>query len=148
AFAPGMPARHENAECQLCLRCLPGCQKDDRVSFTMRSRAPQAPLDLGRRQVITAMAAGAALAPMVRLGSLARQPDEFLIRPPGAQKEGEFLSRCIRCGQCLKVCLTNGLQPVFWEGNNIFYILSQGSDKGIFSCAWPLNGLCQSPLQP
>jgi MauM/NapG family ferredoxin protein len=115
AFAAGMPARHENAECQLCLRCLARCQKDDRVSFTMRSRAPRAPLDLGRRQVITAVAAGAALAPMVRLGSLARQPDEFLIRPPGAQKEGEFLSRCIRCGQCLKVCLTNGLQPVFWE---------------------------------
>ncbi len=116
AFAPGKPSRHENAECQLCLRCLDQCQKDNRVSFTMRSRAPRAPLDLGRRQVLTAVAAGAVLAPMVRLGSLARQPDEFLVRPPGAQNEGEFLSRCVRCGQCLKVCLTNGLQPVLWEG--------------------------------
>jgi MauM/NapG family ferredoxin protein len=33
-----------------------------------------------------------------------------LIRPPGARKP-EFLSQCIRCGICLKVCPTSGLQP-------------------------------------
>jgi MauM/NapG family ferredoxin protein len=115
AFAPGKPARHQNAECQLCLRCLAQCQKDDRVTFTMRSKAPRAPLDLGRRQVITAVAAGAAMVPLMRLGSLAKRPDEHLIRPPGAQNEAEFLARCVRCGQCMKVCLTNGLQPVLWE---------------------------------
>lgn len=115
AFAPGKPARHQTAECQLCLRCLAECQKHDRVIFTLRSKAPRAPLDLGRRQLITAAVAGAAAVPLLRLGSLARQPDEYLIRPPGAQNEGEFLSRCLRCGQCLKVCLTNGLQPVLWE---------------------------------
>lgn len=115
AFAPGKPARHQNAECQLCLNCLARCEKDDRVTFTMRSKAPRAPLDLGRRQVITAVSAGVALVPLVRLGSVARRPDEHLIRPPGAQNEAEFLARCVRCGQCMKVCLTNGLQPVLWE---------------------------------
>lgn len=25
------------------------------------------------------------------------------------------MNRCIRCGECLKVCLTNGLQPTLWE---------------------------------
>jgi MauM/NapG family ferredoxin protein len=115
AFAPGEPARHLTAECQLCLRCLEACQKEDRVSFTWTSKAPRAPLDLGRRQVVTALVTGAAAVPLVRLGSLAMRPDEFLVRPPGAQNESEFLSRCIRCGQCLKVCLTNGLQPVLWE---------------------------------
>ena len=85
------------------------------MSFTWTSKAPRAPLDLGRRQLITAVAAGAVAVPLIRLGSLARRPDEFLIRPPGAQNEAEFLSRCIRCGQCMKVCLTNGLQPVLWE---------------------------------
>ncbi|MCX5891317.1 MAG: 4Fe-4S binding protein [Deltaproteobacteria bacterium] len=115
AFAPGQPSRHQNAECQLCLSCLARCEKDNRVTFTMRSKAPRAPLDLGRRQVISAVAAGAAMVPLMRLGSLARRPDEYLIRPPGAQDEAEFLARCVRCGQCLKVCLTNGLQPVLWE---------------------------------
>jgi MauM/NapG family ferredoxin protein len=115
AFAPEQPARHQSSECQLCLRCLEACQHEDRVSFTFTSKAPRAPLDLGRRQVVTALAAGVVAVPLVRLGSLARRPDEFLIRPPGAQSEAEFLSRCIRCGQCMKVCLSNGLQPVLWE---------------------------------
>jgi ferredoxin len=52
---------------------------------------------------------------LLRLGSLARRPEEFLIRPPGAQNEGEVLSRCMRCGECMKVCITNGIQPVLWE---------------------------------
>jgi MauM/NapG family ferredoxin protein len=115
AFAPGKSARHQTSECQLCLRCLEACPQEDRVSFTFTSKAPRAPLDLGRRQVVTALAAGVVAVPLVRLGSLARRPDEFLIRPPGAQREAEFLSRCIRCGQCMKVCLSNGLQPVLWE---------------------------------
>lgn len=115
AFAPGKPARHQDAECQLCLRCLDLCRKENRVSFTMRAKAPRAPLDLGRRRVITAVAAGVALAPVVSLGSMTLPPEEFLLRPPGAQDEARFLARCIRCGQCLRVCLTNGLQPTLWE---------------------------------
>jgi MauM/NapG family ferredoxin protein len=115
AFAPGKPSRHLTSECQLCLRCLETCEKEDRVTFSWRSKAPRAPLDLGRRQLMTAVAAGVVAVPLLRLGSLARRPDEFLIRPPGAQNEGEVLSRCVRCGQCMKVCITNGIQPVLWE---------------------------------
>ncbi len=36
------------------------------------------------------------------------------IRPPGARPEIDFLSRCIRCGQCMKVCPTNALQPTWF----------------------------------
>lgn len=107
-------SRHLQAECQLCLRCQEEC-KQDRVSFTFGRKTFRAPLDLGRRQVITSLAAGVAMVPLVRLGSLARRPEEFLIRPPGAQEERDFLARCVRCGECMKVCLTNGLQPVLWE---------------------------------
>jgi len=111
---PHPQAKHNTSECQLCLRCLAECEQG-RVSFTFRAKAGRAPLDLGRRQVVTSLVAGVALVPLVRLGSLARRPEEYLIRPPGAQDEAELLSRCIRCGQCLKVCLTNALQPVLWE---------------------------------
>jgi MauM/NapG family ferredoxin protein len=111
--ARGRLRPHLSSECQLCLSCVAACERG-RADFVWQ-RLPRAPLDLGRRQVLTALAAGVALAPVVRLGSLAKRPDEFLLRPPGAQEEGEFLARCIRCGQCLKVCLTNGLQPVLWE---------------------------------
>jgi len=113
--APKIPLpQHLTSECQLCLRCQAECD-NGRASFTFGLKTPRAPLDLGRRQVITSVAAGVAAVPLVRLGSLARRPEEFLVRPPGAQEEGEFLARCIRCGECMKVCLTNGLQPVLWE---------------------------------
>ncbi len=35
------------------------------------------------------------------------------VRPPGARPEADFLARCIRCGQCMKVCPTNALQPTW-----------------------------------
>ena len=36
-----------------------------------------------------------------------------LLRPPGALPEMEFFSRCTRCGLCMKVCPSNGLQPAW-----------------------------------
>jgi ferredoxin len=44
----------------------------------------------------------------------------FLIRPPGSTAEEDFIARCIRCGQCMRVCPNNALHPTFseagWEG--------------------------------
>ncbi len=36
-----------------------------------------------------------------------------LLRPPGALPEIAFLSRCVRCGLCMKACPSNGLQPAW-----------------------------------
>ncbi|MDD5546701.1 MAG: 4Fe-4S binding protein [Candidatus Omnitrophica bacterium] len=38
-----------------------------------------------------------------------------VIRPPAALEESEFIDRCVRCGNCMKVCPTNGLQPVSFQ---------------------------------
>jgi MauM/NapG family ferredoxin protein len=38
-----------------------------------------------------------------------------VIRPPAALNEEEFLNRCVRCGNCMKVCITNGLQPTMFQ---------------------------------
>jgi MauM/NapG family ferredoxin protein len=42
-------------------------------------------------------------------------PNPALIRPPGALAEAEFLAKCIRCGECMKACPTNAIQPAALE---------------------------------
>lgn len=38
-----------------------------------------------------------------------------VIRPPAALEEDDFLNRCVRCGNCMKVCPTNALHPVMLQ---------------------------------
>lgn len=39
-----------------------------------------------------------------------RSGEARLLRPPGAGSEAEFLSSCIRCGQCVEVCPPGALR--------------------------------------
>ena len=69
----------------------------------------------GRR---TALAAIAGLAAVPLLKSDPRSTQDYdirAIRPPGALEEQEFLKRCVKCGQCIRVCPTNVLQPAMLE---------------------------------
>jgi MauM/NapG family ferredoxin protein len=68
-----------------------------------------------RRHVLISGLAGLAGAPLLRLGESRVRAHPHLIRPPGSLGEQEFLELCIRCGECMKVCLTNGLQPALFE---------------------------------
>jgi ferredoxin len=72
--------------------------------------------DLKRRKAIASVAAGAAALPLLRAApGLAVARDERLIRPPGSLDERHFLERCIRCGECMKVCPNNALHPTLTE---------------------------------
>jgi MauM/NapG family ferredoxin protein len=59
--------------------------------------------------------AGVSLAPFFSFSLDKKQANPDLIRPPGALPEEEFLQTCVRCGECMKVCLTNVIQPTFLE---------------------------------
>jgi ferredoxin len=74
-------------------------------------------MDLGRRRVITSALSGVVAVPLLRSVSLSKPgfSNPGLIRPPGSLEEKEFLRRCVRCGECMKVCITNGLQPTLME---------------------------------
>jgi len=104
-------------ECVLCLNCLDRCPHGLIGFGTRPSVAGESALpEPSRRAVVLALAAGALAAPVFRVGALAgfnRNPQ--LIRPPGALDEARFLARCLRCGQCMRVCPTNVLQPALLE---------------------------------
>jgi ferredoxin len=40
----------------------------------------------------------------------------YPLRPPGSVPEREFLQTCVRCGECLKACPYNAIQPMGFEG--------------------------------
>ena len=71
---------------------------------------------VSRRLVVTTFASGVAAVPLLRTTPLFRRaPDPLRIRPPGAVPEDRFLARCVRCGECMKVCPTNALHPAVTE---------------------------------
>jgi polyferredoxin len=114
-------AAWRKAECHLCLNCLNDCPTGG-IRFTWSTAASpakqtrEAP-ELKRRALITSMAAGAAIIPLMRSGPGVKTPaGTYLIRPPGSLDEPHFLDRCIRCGDCMKVCPNNALHPATLEG--------------------------------
>ena len=114
-------AAWRKAECHLCLNCLNDCPTGG-ISFAWSTRpSPAAQTrelpELKRRALLTSMAAGAAMVPLMRSGPGLKTPaGTFLIRPPGSLDETHFLDRCIRCGDCMKVCPTNAIHPAALEG--------------------------------
>jgi len=114
AAAPDRKELWKSEECYYCMNCDDACP-EGAVSFGFSGSRRQAALDLGRRRVIGAALAGAAAVPLMRVSGAAATVDPLLVRPPGALGEMDFLSRCVRCGECMKVCITGGLQPAFLE---------------------------------
>ena len=104
-----------SAECTLCLDCLAHCPKG-RISYGWKKRiAGKQTTDLSRRAVLTSLTAGMLVPLVLPTRLLARSSDPLLIRPPGALAEAAFLGRCVRCGECMKVCIGNALQPTWLE---------------------------------
>ncbi len=106
------------SECVLCMNCLESCQHGIVNYRTAPSEAGEITLpDLSRRSFLTSFLSGAMAIPVVRLSGLVG-PNNFppsVIRPPGALAEPDFLARCLKCGQCMRICPTNIIQPAGLE---------------------------------
>ena len=102
------------SECLICLDCSDYCPTS-RARFVWQGRPALSPVDLPRRGLLTALAAGAVTAPVIRTLPAAAKQNDYLIRPPGAVAEEEFLRRCIRCGECMKVCIGQALHPALLQ---------------------------------
>ncbi len=107
----------KEGECILCMTCQKVCPEG---SITFRRKQPNEQryaVDLSKRAFLISGITSAAVTPLLKLNytKVSNKGKTSLIRPPGAVDEGEFLSLCIRCGECMKVCKTNGLHPVLLE---------------------------------
>jgi MauM/NapG family ferredoxin protein len=101
--------------CNLCLDCQESCPQG-LIHFAIRRRKPKpAPFDLSRRAFLVSVAAGAVLPAFVKATAAQKLPNPWLIRPPGALAEPDFVARCVRCGECMKVCINNALHPAGFE---------------------------------
>ena len=100
-------------DCNLCLDCVDMCP-GSKISFTFKQQDATRPVfTIQRRTFISSLALGLALPFFLDARTMAKRPNPALIRPPGALPEVDFLGRCVRCGECMKVCIGNALQPTF-----------------------------------
>ncbi|HXX57041.1 MAG TPA: 4Fe-4S dicluster domain-containing protein [Thermodesulfovibrionales bacterium] len=104
-------------ECHVCMNCIEDCP-EDAIHYGLPESASsvQMPLDVSRRRLIETAIAGAVLFPIMRSTIASGATAEYrVIRPPGSLAEKDFLRRCIKCGECMKVCPTNAIQPALFE---------------------------------
>lgn len=103
------------AECTVCLDCFGNC-KPAAIHFKPAIKpAPKQDFELSRRQALSALATGTAGVLLLGTDLRLQQDNPLRIRPPGVTDENSFLSTCVRCSQCMKICPTTALQPAFTE---------------------------------
>ncbi len=112
------------AECIVCYDCAAECPAD---AIKFKSHSPIWQLAAGkeydpqRRYVLITVAGALGSVALAGIEPVRRREPERMIRPPGADLT-DFTAICMRCGECVRVCPTQGLQPCLTEGGwqNIF----------------------------
>jgi MauM/NapG family ferredoxin protein len=116
-------------ECIKCFDCLLECKYDAiRFKFSLNNflnikhnlslpnmlKTEKNDIRLTRKHFLTGIFSSILLMPIFKFNN-DKSMFTKIIRPPGALPEKEFLEKCLKCGQCMKACPTNGLHPVLLE---------------------------------
>jgi MauM/NapG family ferredoxin protein len=113
-----------HSECITCHTCINGCHVKGAVfSFKGEKTSVAQGILPSRRAFIVATGGGAGLASfefldlrtLINAGDKGFIYPEIFIRPPGAIPEKAFLAACLRCGLCMRICPSNGLQPAMYK---------------------------------
>lgn len=124
ATCQGAPAKEgaknwNPQECFLCFNCQKVCP-EKAISFHVKKSQKEISPSLStllpsRRAFLASTAASLAVVPVIHAAPHKKLSNPKLIRPPGSLPENDFINRCVRCGECMKVCPANGLQPTLLE---------------------------------
>ena len=143
AAIPDNPIVTRHEECIVCRTCEDICPVDA-IGFSRKKRETgfeQPGFSADRRRFVVSGLAGVGTAAVLLTGltSVYGKPAEglvappWLLRPPGALPEKDFLAECARCGECMTACPTNALQPIWFRAGIM----------GLFSPAFtPRRGPC------
>ena len=107
------------SECFVCFNCIEDCPHDALSFRFLPRKASEVAAPGGRPSPACCSPACSACSSSRWPGSPAasgRTSTSAVIRPPGSVAEDEFLRRCIKCDQCIRVCPTNVLQPATVRG--------------------------------
>lgn len=105
------PSKTSVAECILCGRCFEEKRSCSVAHFGPPSFGATEGPDLQRRHALIGIASGVVSLSVLKADALRGNRRGMVVRPPTACEEERFLSLCLTCGQCMKVCPNNALQP-------------------------------------
>ena len=104
-----------SSECVYCYTCAAICPTNA-ITFPIKAIPEKIEsVDLSRRKLILTSLVSLFAVPFFRITPPSKRAPANLIRPPGALPEPKFLQKCVKCGECMKVCPTNALQPALGE---------------------------------
>lgn len=113
--SPFPSGQWKSSECIYCETCAAICPSGA-ISFPARLKKEALPaVDLSRRRLLGASFLAFFSVPFFRISGARKRAGEKCIRPPGSLPEPSFLAKCVKCGECMKACPTNGLQPALTE---------------------------------
>jgi polyferredoxin len=115
---PGKGYASDPGECTMCLDCLEICPRGLTTFSPQVSVAAWSEYDPGRREALLSLGTAIAAVALFHRDALAARETPALLRPPGVPETNAdpvAFTQCTRCGECLRVCPTGGLQPAVFD---------------------------------
>lgn len=97
----------DHTECINCMDCRSVCPAHA-VRFYFARKPTPAKVDFSKRKLLGAGVAGIVTLGFTKIGFTDFVKKGKVIRPPGSLEENRFLDRCVRCGECIRICSTSG----------------------------------------
>jgi polyferredoxin len=124
------------SRCEGGLECADACPQNA-IRWGLRPRKQRA-YDPSRRTFLKAGGLAVVGGFFLYTGLGRIQRNTYLVRPPGARSELDFLSTCSRCAQCMKSCPTNVIQPAIFDAGLEGFMTPQMDFRRGY-CDWSCN---------